>query len=146
MTNACSSIVGLTICLLLCGCRRSEQPSGQIAPATKAANPPQAVATKVAKPRRAGDTKTVDLAGGVKLELVWCPPGAFTMGSPADEEGRFPNEKQHKVTLTKGFWLGKHEVTQRQWQSVMGDNPSYFKNAGHRLPQPILVLSLVEWK
>jgi len=96
---------------------------------------------QVAKPRRAGDTKTVDLAGGVKLELVWCPPGAFTMGSPADEEGRFPNEKQHKVTLTKGFWLGKHEVTQRQWQSVMGKNPSRFKSAGLDAP-----VEQVSWK
>jgi len=133
MTNACLSIVGLTICLLLCGCPRSEQPSGQKALVTKAAKPPQA-----------GDTKTVDLGGGVKLELVWCPPGTFTMGSPMAERRAaidagakmeyYKDETQHKVTLTKGFWLGKHEVTQRQWQSVMGKNPSHLKSAGLDAP------------
>ena len=48
------------------------------------------------------------------------------------EDGRFDNETQHRVTLTKGYWLGKYEVTQRQWQSVMGSNPSNFK--GDNLP------------
>jgi len=99
---------------------------------------------QVAKPRRAGDPKTVDLGGGVKLELVWCPPGTFTMGSPKSEQDAMAaaglkkrwmdDETQHKVTLTKGFWLGKHEVTQRQWQSVMGKNPSRFKSAGLDAP------------
>ena len=50
------------------------------------------------------------------------------MGSPASEDGRDNDETQHRVTLTKGFWLGKYEVTQLQWQSVMGDNPSRFKS------------------
>ena len=51
---------------------------------------------------------------GLSLEMVWCQPGTFQMGSPADEEGRGSNEAQHAVTLTKGFWLGKREVTQAQ--------------------------------
>ncbi len=76
---------------------------------------------------RVGDTKTITLPGGAKMEMVWCPPGSFTMGSPSGEEGRFDNETQHRVTLTKGFWLGKYEVTQAQWKSVMGNNPSWFK-------------------
>ena len=54
------------------------------------------------------------------------------MGSPANEKGRFDNETQHRVRLTKGFWLGKYPVTQRQWKSVLGGNPSYFK--GYDLP------------
>ena len=153
MTKACLSIVGLTICLLLCGCLSSEQPSGKEAGDAQVAKPPQAGDTKVAKlpqagdtqvaklpqagdtqvaklpqagdtqvakPRQAGATKTVDLGGGVKLELVWCPPGTFTMGSLMAER---------RVTLTKGFWVGKYEVTQRQWQAVMGKNPSRSKNA-----------------
>ena len=49
------------------------------------------------------------------------------MGSPTTEKGRFSNETQHKVVLTKGFWMGETEVTQGQWKAVMGSNPSYFK-------------------
>ncbi len=75
----------------------------------------------------AGDTRAFDLGGGVRLELVWCPPGTFTMGSPAEEICRCDDEAQHQVTLTKGFWLGKYPVTQRQWEIVMGNNPSHFK-------------------
>ena len=57
---------------------------------------------------------------GLNMKLCWCPPGNFTMGSPKSETGRGDNEDQVPVTLTKGFWLGKNEVTQSQWQSVMG--------------------------
>ena len=78
--------------------------------------------------RKSGTTKTVSLPGGETLEMIWCEPGSFMMGSPVAEEGRFDDEPLHQVTLTKGFWLGKYEVTQRQWQSVMGENPSKFKN------------------
>ena len=62
------------------------------------------------------------------MEMIWCAPGHFMMGSPLAERGRFDDEPQHQVTLTKGFWLGKFEVTQKQWQSVMGENPSKFKD------------------
>ena len=93
---------------------------------------------------QAGDVKTVDLGGGVKLELVWCPAGTFTMGSPKSEQDAMvaaglkrewvAGETQHRVTLTRGFWLGKYEVTQGQWQALMGGNPSHFKNAGADAP------------
>ena len=59
----------------------------------------------------------------LKMTLVWCPPGKFTMGSPTNEEGRYDNETQVQVTLTKGFWLGQTEVTQSQWQRVMHTTP-----------------------
>jgi formylglycine-generating enzyme required for sulfatase activity len=71
---------------------------------------------------RAGEMRTL---GGI--EMVWCPPGAFLMGSPASEADRSNDETQHRVTLTKGFWMAKTETTQGQWESVMGDNPSHFK-------------------
>lgn len=77
--------------------------------------------------RRTGDTKTIILPGGAKMEMIWCAPGAFLMGSPKTEDGRFDDELQHPVKLTKGFWLGKYEVTQAQWSSVMGSNNSRFK-------------------
>ncbi len=63
---------------------------------------------------------------GLGLEMVWIQPGSFVMGSPEGETGRCWNEKQHRVTLTKGYWLGKYPVTQRQWQDLMGHNPSHF--------------------
>lgn len=81
-----------------------------------------------------GDVDTVDLGGGVMLELVWIPKGTFIMGSPEEEQGRYGSEgPQHDVTFRRGFWLGKYEVTQAQWEAVMGNNPSYFAGDG-RLP------------
>jgi len=77
---------------------------------------------------QAGETEMVTLPGGAQMEMVWCPPGAFLMGS--SEGGS--DETPHRVTLTKGFWMAKTEVTQKQWKSVMGNNPSRFK--GDDLP------------
>jgi uncharacterized protein (TIGR02996 family) len=81
--------------------------------------------------RPAWPQRTVVLGQGVEMTFSWIPPGTFLMGSPTNEPEREGNgvadETQHKVTLTKGFWLGVHPVTQAQWQAVMGANPSYFK-------------------
>ena len=71
----------------------------------------------------------VDLSKGVKLEMVLIPAGKFMMGSPESEAGRRENETQHEVTLTKPFYMGKYEVTQEQWEAVMGNNPSRTKGA-----------------
>jgi formylglycine-generating enzyme required for sulfatase activity len=60
---------------------------------------------------------------GLKMKLVWCPPRKFTMGSPNGERERNDAEDQVQVSLTKGFWLGQYEVTQRQWQRVMETTP-----------------------
>ncbi len=65
------------------------------------------------------------------MELIWCPPGSFIMGP-------FQNDEAHPVILTKGFYLGKHEVTQEQYEKVMGSNPSQFK--GDKLP-----VEMVNW-
>ena len=88
------------------------------------------VAVGVAAPA-AGATKTVTLPGGAEMEMVWCPPGSFIMGSPAEERGREKFERQHPVRLTRGFWMAKYEVTQAQWQSVMGNNPSLHAGDGN---------------
>ncbi len=62
------------------------------------------------------------------IEMVWCPPGEFLMGSPESDDMACDDEKpQHRVQLTEGLWLGKYPVTQAQWEAVMGDNPSCFK-------------------
>ena len=57
----------------------------------------------------------------------WIPPGTFLMGSPKDEPERDDDEKQHPVTLTRGFWLGETTVTQELYKVVMGINPSRFR-------------------
>ena len=76
-----------------------------------------------------GTVKTLTLPGGVEMRLRWCRPGTFMMGSPSTEEGRCNDETQHQVTLTRGFWIGETPVTQKQWECVMGNNPSQFKGA-----------------
>jgi len=72
-----------------------------------------------------------------KLVLRKIPAGTFTMGSPEDELGRYDHETQHQVTLTKDFYAGVFEVTQKQWELVMGNWPSYFKNYYDRSPRPV---------
>lgn len=71
---------------------------------------------------------------GVGIPQVWIQPGSFMMGSPPDEKGRRDDESSRRVTLEKGFWIGLHEVTQDEWQAVMGGNPSLFRSGGGRLP------------
>jgi formylglycine-generating enzyme required for sulfatase activity len=65
---------------------------------------------------------TVLLPGDVPLVLVKIPAGTFEMGSPEGERGSevLDNETQHQVTLTKDYYIGKTEITQQQWQAVMG--------------------------
>jgi formylglycine-generating enzyme required for sulfatase activity len=58
-----------------------------------------------------------------RIKLCWCPAGRFMMGSPRSEPERRPDEDQVEVTLTKGYWTGKYEVTQGQWKRVIGKLP-----------------------
>jgi len=69
-----------------------------------------------------GEEVTVMLPGDVPMVLVKVPAGTFMMGSPEGERGSdiFNNETLHQVTLTKDYYLGKYEVTQAQWEAVMG--------------------------
>jgi formylglycine-generating enzyme required for sulfatase activity len=57
------------------------------------------------------------------LRLCWCPPGKFLMGSPPSEPERRPGEGQVEVHLTRGFWIGKYEVTQGDWKRIVGGLP-----------------------
>ncbi len=67
---------------------------------------------------------------GLSLDLVWCPPGEFLMGSPHEDEGRGTNEDQVPVALTHGFWLGRFAVTQADFKRLMKVNPSHFSEGG----------------
>jgi len=68
----------------------------------------------------------VDLGSGVKMEMVLIPAGEFIMGN---EDGDDSEKPVHKVRFSKPFCLGKYEVTQEQWEAVMGNNPSDCKGA-----------------
>lgn len=69
---------------------------------------------------------TLDLGNGVKMEMVYIKPGTFTMGGENTKDGRFAcvEVPHHEVVITKGYYLGKYEVTQSQFNAIMGENPS----------------------
>ena len=68
-----------------------------------------------------------NFTNAIGMKFVWIAPGSFVMGSPKEEKLRLDRETQHKVTLTKGFYMSVYTVTQEEWQAVMGKNLSYFK-------------------
>ena len=71
----------------------------------------------------------------IGINLLWLQPGEFVLGSPESESGPESDEQpQTRVRFTKGFWIGETEVTQAQWRSLMGSNPSSNKGAGDRAP------------
>ena len=72
---------------------------------------------------------TLDLGSGVKLDLVLIPAGKFLMGSPLTEAKRDSDETQHEVTISQPFYMGKHLVTQEQYEKVTGLSPSKYKGA-----------------
>jgi formylglycine-generating enzyme required for sulfatase activity len=74
------------------------------------------------------------------VPMIWVAPGTFQQGSPASERGRDADERQHTVTLTSGFWLAAHEVSQRQWFALTGSNPSRFQT------DPELPVHNVTWE
>ena len=76
----------------------------------------------------AGETRVFD-----GIEFVWAPPGEFQMGSTSSES-RSNERPVTQVRISRGFWMGKYEVTQAQWEAVMGSNPSRFKNCGGDCP------------
>jgi len=88
------------------GCRRVESVMAVDDPARTAA-------PSTFKGSKAGDHREV--AG---IQLCWCPPGKFIMGSPCSEPERRPDEDQVVVTLTRGFWMAKYKATQGQRKRV----------------------------
>ena len=97
------------------------QPQSASPPAT-----PQPAATRVQPPPAAVQVTPSEPAGFVKIN-----GGTFYMGSPADEPSRSNDEVRHQVAVSS-FFMGKYEVTQKEWREVMGNSPSFFK--GDNLP------------
>jgi formylglycine-generating enzyme required for sulfatase activity len=87
---------------------------------------------RVINPEDRVEFATVDppITNSVGMKLVPIPPGSFLMGSPLDEPGRDRDELPHPVQITKKTYMGQFEVTQAQFQEVMGENPSHFRPNG----------------
>jgi formylglycine-generating enzyme required for sulfatase activity len=110
-------VFGLTLLLLLL-----EPVPGALA------EPGSTLASRDAPEERAVPVRS-DLEEGresLAPPMVWIPAGAFTMGSPPGESCKDSDENQHVVILSHGFYICETEVTQEQWKSMMGYNPSRF--------------------
>jgi formylglycine-generating enzyme required for sulfatase activity len=71
------------------------------------------------------------ITNSLGMKLARIPPGKFLMGTPATELQRETQEgPQHEVAITRGFYMGIYEVTQEEWEKVMGNNPSNFRPGG----------------
>jgi formylglycine-generating enzyme required for sulfatase activity len=105
-----------------------DPPSGAPSPAIAPFNADQAKQHQTAWGQHLG--WPVELTHSIGMKLVLIPPGEFRMGSPdSDSDAEDQEKPQHTVRITQPFFLGMHEVTQAQWEAVMGDNPSRFKGA-----------------
>jgi formylglycine-generating enzyme required for sulfatase activity len=97
-------------------------------------------------PRSAWGNPPHTVQSASNLEMLWVEPGSFMMGSPTSETGRDPDETEHNVTLTKGFYLGKYEVTQAQYQAVMTGNSNGLSATPSQYPgNPNRPVEKVSW-
>ncbi|MCK4413969.1 MAG: SUMF1/EgtB/PvdO family nonheme iron enzyme [Candidatus Eisenbacteria sp.] len=95
---------------------------------------------EMGKGERAGEERTIEIFPGVQMGFVWIPPGSFPMGAPKDqwklhtgsssvEPEEYEKESPvHEVEITRGFWLGKYQVTRAQWQGVFDSDPDFEKD------------------
>jgi formylglycine-generating enzyme required for sulfatase activity len=90
---------------------------------------PPVNAVQAAQPKF-GDADAKELRNTLGMKLVRVPAGTFRMGSPKEEVYRNEDETQHDVSITKPFYLGVYEVTQGQYEGIMGKNPAFFSAAG----------------
>jgi formylglycine-generating enzyme required for sulfatase activity len=81
------------------------------------------------------------VTNSLDMKLALIPAGKFLMGSPAGEAERDPEERQHEVVIARPFYLGVYEVTQAQYQKLMGKNPSHFAASGPDHP-----VETVRWR
>ena len=80
-----------------------------------------------------------EFTNSIGMKLVLIPAGTFTMGSSKEERGRHSAETQHEVTVSTPFYLGKYEVTQNEYEKLMGNNPSSIKG-------PTSPVETLRWK
>lgn len=109
----------------------------EVAPRVRERQQAIAVAATTAEPSMGqiepNEIKTNPIDG---QPYVWIPPGKFRMGcSPGDAECHRDERPAHKVTITRGFWIGQTPITQAAWTRVMGENPSHFKGEDRPVEQ-----------
>ncbi len=80
---------------------------------------------------RAGEERSFEIADGTKMVFCWIPAGEATLGSPANEKEREAADDAEHSYSTKGFWMGKYLVTQKEYEAVTGGNPSRFAKTGN---------------
>jgi formylglycine-generating enzyme required for sulfatase activity len=133
----CVSLSAAATCGLLllaiagCTAKPPPAPPARKAASTRPSNPPPksepSELPTVVEPFTLPDKQfAVELAPGLSLEFVGIPPGSFMMGNNS------LGVRRHRETIAKPFYLGKYEVTQEQWQAVMGNNPSLHKDSPQR--------------
>jgi formylglycine-generating enzyme required for sulfatase activity len=83
---------------------------------------------EIVTPKQPDPILKFEIGNGINLEMVYIPSGKFTMGSPPEEKGYEDERPQIKDVNISAFYMGKYQVTQAQWQAVMGNNPSHFKD------------------
>ena len=125
----------VVVALVFAGCSRQAPKKQQSRP--RSGGTPKAASSKSTPAKAPQDEKAepvalepplrekefrVELAPGVVMEFVAIRPGTFMMG---EDRGDIP---RHREVIARPFYLGKHEVTQQQWQAVMGNNPSLHKD------------------
>ncbi len=104
------------------------------------AEPPAVIIPATTSSSTSVATETTHQATAIEPEMVFVKGGSFMMGSPEGERDRGNDERQHQVTV-KDYRIGKYEVTQGEWEAVMGSNPSYYKDCGENCP-----VETVSWK
>ena len=107
---------------------------------------PESVSDVVQSERPSSQQSTHVVPSAANMAMIWVEPGTFTMGSPTTETGRGTNETEHDVSLTKGFYLGKYEVTQAQYEAVMSGNTNNLNPSPSNWPNnPNRPVEQVSW-
>ena len=121
-------------CLIYHSSGKTTKPEEQrtvITPAEQELKVPVASSAQASRPtQQQGDTIQDEITG---MKLVYIPAGCFMMGSPPGEKDRDDDEGPVHEVCVDGFWMGKYEVTQGQWQKIMGENPANFQK-GDKYP------------
>jgi formylglycine-generating enzyme required for sulfatase activity len=128
-------LVALSLFLAIAGCKRppvSDSPGA--GPATSPGTSQTPEPQKSLLPE--GQPLTIE---SLDLKMSWIPAGKFIMGSPRSEDGhQVFEENMHQVIISRGFWIGNYEVTQAQFEKIMGENPSFWKD-------PAMPVNKVTW-